>query len=107
MPILYASDSYTPLAIAAVISADLNDLYGTARDELEIAMEETESNTVYAADDRAAAIEAFSTLKEAYEQAIREADPETGTEVQSRVGQRIRELEAAIEKMQKMAIEGD
>ncbi|RMD41901.1 hypothetical protein DV735_g3251, partial [Chaetothyriales sp. CBS 134920] len=86
---------------------NLNDLYGTARDEFEIAMEETESNTVYAADDREAAVEAFGALKDAYEQAIREADPETGAEIQRRVGQRIRELEAAIENMQKLAIEGD
>ena len=38
---------------------NITDLYATAKDEFEIAMEETEANTVYAADDRLAAIEAF------------------------------------------------
>lgn len=86
---------------------NINDLYGTAKDEFEIAMEETEGNTVYAADDRAAAAEAFKMLKDGFEQAVKEADPETAKEVQSRVGPRIRELEAAIDNMEKMAIESD
>jgi molybdopterin converting factor small subunit len=86
---------------------NLNDLYGTAKDEFEIAMEETDGNTVYAADDRAAAHQAFKLLKEGYEQAVRESDPETGKEVQGRVGQRIRELEAALENMDKMAMVRD
>ncbi|KAJ4286436.1 hypothetical protein N0V90_013136 [Kalmusia sp. IMI 367209] len=42
--------------IDAVIE-EIQDLYGTARDEFEIAAEETEKNTTYAADDRAAARE--------------------------------------------------
>src|SRR5262245_16675773 len=33
---------------------EIQELYGTARDEFEIAAEETEKNTTYAADDRAA-----------------------------------------------------
>jgi hypothetical protein len=86
---------------------NINDLYGTAKDEFEIAMEETEANTVYASDDRAAAVEAFKMLKDGFQQAVQEADPETAKEVQSRVGSRIRELEAAIENMEKMAMEAD
>ena len=84
---------------------NLNVLYVTAKDEFEIAMEETEKKTVYASDDREACQEAFKTLKEAYESAVKESDPEVGKEVQSRVGQRIRELQAGIERMEEMAME--
>jgi hypothetical protein len=84
---------------------NLNDLYATAKDEFEIAAEETEKKTVYAADDREAAQEAFSGLKRAYEQAVKESDPETGKEVQGRVGPRIRELGNAITAMEESALE--
>ena len=83
----------------------LNDLYGTAKDEFEIAAEETEKKTVYAADDREAAQEAFQELKKAFEQAIRESDPETGKQVQGRVGPRIRELGNALTAMEEAALE--
>lgn len=85
--------------------ANLDDLYATAKDEFEIAAEETEKKTVYAADDREAAQDAFKQLKEAYEQAVRESDPETGKEVQGRVGQRLRELGNAITAMEESALE--
>ncbi|EXJ96357.1 hypothetical protein A1O1_01483 [Capronia coronata CBS 617.96] len=84
---------------------NLNDLYATARDEFEIAAEETEKKTVYAADDREAAQEALQTLKDAFEKAVKEGDPEVGKEIQSRVGQRIRELENAVKAMEEMAME--
>lgn len=84
---------------------NLTDLYSTAKDEFEIAAEETEKKTVYAADDREAAKEALNVLKEAYEKAIRESDPEVAKEVQSRTGPRIRELENAVIAMEEMAME--
>jgi hypothetical protein len=84
---------------------DLDELYATAKDEFEIAAEETEKKTVYAADDRAAAQEAFKELKDAYAQVLRESDPETLKEVQGRVGSRIRELENAIIAMEESALE--
>ena len=40
----------------------LQDLYATAKDELEIASEETEKKSVYAAEDRNAAVDAFQDL---------------------------------------------
>ena len=83
----------------------LTDLYATAKDEFEIAAEETEKKTVYAADDRDAAREAFGILKEAYEKAVRESDPETAKEVQSRTGPRIKELENALTAVEEMAME--
>ena len=82
----------------------LNELYATARDEFEIAAEETEKKTVYAADDRAAASEALQALKEGYDRAISQGSPEVAKEVQERVGQRIRELENAITAMEEMAM---
>jgi hypothetical protein len=84
---------------------DLDDLYATAKDEFEIAAEETEKKTVYAADDREAAQEALKELKEYYAKALRESDPDTLKEVQGRVGSRIRELENAITAMEESALE--
>ena len=73
--------------------------------QFEIAAEETEKKTVYAADDRAAAKEALQTLKDAYEQAVKESSPETGKEITSRVYQRIRELDNAVTAMEESAME--
>lgn len=83
----------------------LTDLYSTAKDEFEIAAEETEKKTVYAADDRAAAKEALNALKTAYERALKESDPEVAKEVQSRTGPRIRELENALTAVEESAME--
>jgi len=46
-------------------------------------------------------------LKDAYDSALKESDPETAKEVQGRVGQRIRELESAVKNMEDLAMEGD
>ena len=67
--------------------------YGTARDEFEIATEETEKGTTYAAGDREAAREEMAKLKERYEEVL---GGEYGEEVRRRIGGRIRELENAI-----------
>ncbi|KAF2279366.1 uncharacterized protein EI97DRAFT_173820 [Westerdykella ornata] len=53
--------------INAIIET-ITDLYGTARDEFEMAAEETEKNTTYAAEDRRAAREAVDELIKYYEQ---------------------------------------
>ena len=81
---------------------EIQELYATAKDEFEIASEETSKKTVYAADDRAAAQEELVKLKEAFERAVSE---EGGEEVRTRVGGRIRELERAVEAMEEMAME--
>jgi transposase len=83
----------------------LTELYSTAKDEFEIAAEETEKRTVYAPDDRQAAKEALQTLKDAYQKAVRESSPEVAQEVTNRVGQRIRELENAVTAMEESAME--
>lgn len=92
---------------AAKTSADerveeLQELYATAKDEFEIASEETEKKTVYAADDRAAAQEELAKFKEAYEKAINSAD---GEQIKNRIGSRVRELERAVEAMEEKAME--
>jgi len=84
---------------------NLNELYATAKDEFEIAAEETEKKTVYAADDREAAKEALKGLQDGYEKAIKESAPEVAKEVQARVGPRIRELANAVTAMEEMAME--
>ncbi|MCJ1376377.1 hypothetical protein MMC20_007619 [Loxospora ochrophaea] len=82
---------------------ELQELYATAKDEFEIASEETDKKTVYAADDRAAAQEELAKLKEVYEKAIGEEDG--GEEIVRRVGQRVRELDAAVKAMEDRAME--
>ncbi|CAF9932314.1 hypothetical protein IMSHALPRED_008850 [Imshaugia aleurites] len=81
---------------------ELQELYATAKDEFEIACEETEKKTVYAADDRAAAQEELAKFKEAYEKAIKSAD---GEQIKNRIGSRVRELERAVEAMEEKAME--
>lgn len=81
--------------------------YATATDEFEIAAEETEGNTVYAADDRVAAREALDKLKEAYNAVVEGQDREVAEEVKRRVGQRIRELDNAVIAMEEAASHGD
>ncbi|KAF2088992.1 hypothetical protein K490DRAFT_38236 [Saccharata proteae CBS 121410] len=81
--------------------------YATARDEFEIAAEETEGNTVYAADDRAAAREEFDKLKQVYTAILEGPDKATAEEVKRRIGQRIRELESAVIAMEEQAAHGD
>ena len=76
--------------------------YATARDEFEIAQEETEKKTVYAADDRAAAHEELEKLQTAFKEAI---GGDGGDEIQRRVGGRLRELERAVEAMDELAME--
>lgn len=74
--------------------------------QFEIASEETEKKTVYAADDRAAAQEELAKLKKAFNDAVENSAPNVSAEVKSRVGQRIRELDRAIEAMEHAALEG-
>lgn len=81
--------------------------YATAKDEFEIAAEETEANTVYAADDRAAAREALDELKETYEAVVNGENREVAEEVKRRVGQRIRELDNAVVALEEAASHGD
>ncbi|KAI4269075.1 MAG: hypothetical protein L6R38_007614 [Xanthoria sp. 2 TBL-2021] len=76
--------------------------YATAKDEFEIASEETEKKSVYAADDRQAAREELDGLKQAFEDA---AQGENGEEVRRRVGNRIRELEQGVVAMEEKAME--
>ena len=93
-----------PLPADSIVET-LTELYGTARDEFEIAAEETEKKTVYAADDRQAAQEAFQELKKAYEDALTQSEPEVGKEVQGRVGHRLRELGNALTALEESALE--
>lgn len=73
--------------------------------KFEIASDETDKKTVYAADDRAAANEELAKLKEAFGKATAESAGEVGKEVSRRVGGRIRELERAVEAMGERAME--
>ncbi|KAF2110375.1 hypothetical protein BDV96DRAFT_501061 [Lophiotrema nucula] len=86
---------------------EITELYGTARDEFEIASEESEKNTTYAAEDREAAREELDKLLEYYNGAVEGADRAVGEEVKRRVGQRIRELEQAVLAMEEEASHGD
>jgi uncharacterized protein YjbJ (UPF0337 family) len=86
---------------------EIQDMYGTAKDEFEIASEESEKNTTYAPDDRAAAREELDRLLEFYKGVMEGEDRAVAGEVQRRVGQRIRELESAVVAMEEAAMHGD
>ncbi|KAL9591862.1 MAG: hypothetical protein Q9219_007725 [cf. Caloplaca sp. 3 TL-2023] len=70
--------------------------------KFDIATEETDKKSVYAADDRAAAREELGKLQAAFEAAVK---GEGGKEVRRRVGQRVRELERGVEALEERAIE--
>ncbi|KAK8213992.1 hypothetical protein IWZ01DRAFT_539900 [Phyllosticta capitalensis] len=99
--------SFSSKRTADEVVDDIQELYSTARDEFEIAAEETEGNTVYAADDRAAAREALDKLKEKYESVVKGTDSSVADEVRQRVGQRIRELDNAVVALEESATHGD
>jgi hypothetical protein len=80
---------------------------GTARDEFEIAAEETEKNTTYAPDDREAARTELDSLLAYYKEILEGGDRAVAEEVKRRAGQRIRELEQAVIAMEEVAMHGD
>ncbi|EMC94724.1 hypothetical protein BAUCODRAFT_41908, partial [Baudoinia panamericana UAMH 10762] len=82
---------------------DITELYATARDEFEMAMEETEKMTVYAEEDRKAAREELDKVQEAYRSIVDGPDQQLAEEVQRRIGQRIRELEQGVAAMEELA----
>lgn len=83
------------------------EMYGTARDEFEIAAEETEKNSTYAEDDRGAAREELDRLLVFYNGIIESGDRAVAEEVKRRVGQRIRELEQAVIALEESVTHGD
>ena len=70
-------------------------------------MEETEKVSVYAEDDRKAAREELEKLQAAFKAVVEGPDREVGEEVKRRVGQRLRELENAVQNMEEMAMNQD
>lgn len=85
----------------------ISDLYGTAKDEFDIAYEESEKNSTYAADDRAAAREELDRLVEYYEGVAEGEEAGVVEEVRRRVGGRVRELIAGVERMEEEVVHGD
>jgi hypothetical protein len=84
---------------------NITDMYGTAKDEFEIASEESEKNSTYAPDDRAAAREELDKLIEYYRGVVEGAEEKVvGEEVRRRVGGRIRELEEGVKRMEEEAL---
>ncbi|KAF2834316.1 hypothetical protein M501DRAFT_1001317 [Patellaria atrata CBS 101060] len=81
----------------------IQELYATARDEFEFAAEETENNTVYAADDRTAAREELEKLLSTYKSIVDGPDLDLAEQVKKRVGHRIRELQNAVTAMEELA----
>jgi len=81
---------------------EIEEAYDGAREEFQIAAEETQENTVYAAEDRKAARGEFDKLKALFEQYIdgEGLEPEGKEELQKRAGHRIRELEQALRTLE-------
>ena len=86
---------------------EITELYATAQDEFEIAMEETEKVSVYAEEDRKAAREELTRVQEAYKSVVNGPDSQLADEVKRRIGQRIRELEHGVAAMEEMAMNQD
>lgn len=82
-------------------------MFATAQDEFEIAMEETEKMSVYAEEDRKAAREELNKLQETYKSVLEGPDTTLADEVKQRVSHRIRELDAAVNAMEEMALHQD
>ncbi|KAI9817711.1 MAG: hypothetical protein M1832_004605 [Thelocarpon impressellum] len=109
-PVPMRVSPFTRRTFAAKTDADsrieeIQELYATARDEFEIAAEETEKKSIYARDDREAAREELGKLKEAYRDAIERSAAEVSSEIKGRIGQRLRELESAVEELNKADLE--
>jgi hypothetical protein len=110
------SASHTPLNLLRYLSSkstadekieEITELFYTAQDEFEIAMEETEKVSVYAEEDRKAAREELTKVQEAYRLVVEGPDGELAEEVKKRIGQRIRELEQGVRSMEEMAMNQD
>ncbi|KAH8678992.1 hypothetical protein BGZ60DRAFT_255235 [Tricladium varicosporioides] len=101
---LFRSTSTFNAASADELIEEIQDQYATARDEFEIATEETEKNSTYAEEDRKAAREELDKLKEMFESAVGGAN---GEEVKRRIGGRIRELDNAVVLLEEKALEHD
>lgn len=86
---------------------EITELFATAQDEFEIAMEETEKMSVYAEEDRKAAREELNKLQETYKSVLEGPDTTLADEVKQRVSHRIRELDAAVNAMEEMALHQD
>ena len=85
----------------------ITELYATAQDEFEIAMEETQANTLYAEEDRKAAREELEKVQAAYRGVVEGPDEKVAEEVKRRIGQRIRELEQGVMAMEELAMNQD
>lgn len=97
-PLLQSSRSYASKSSADGLIEEIQDQYATARDEFEIATEETEKKSLYAEDDRAAAREELDKLKGMYDAALM---GENAEEIRGRIGHRIRELDQAVQALEK------
>ncbi|EPE37099.1 hypothetical protein GLAREA_09262 [Glarea lozoyensis ATCC 20868] len=96
--------TYASKSTADTLIDEITDQYATARDEFEIATEETEKQTTYGQADRDAARAELDKLKGMYEDALRTED---GEEIKRRVGGRIRELEGAVRALEESVEQGD
>lgn len=83
------------------VAEELQELYAIAKDEFEIATESTEAHATYAVEDRAAARDELAKLVAKWEEVL-EHGGEVAENLKKRpFGQRIRELTAAIEELNK------
>jgi hypothetical protein len=74
-----------------------------SKKKFQIATEETADNTIYAAEDRAAARAEFDRLKAAFTDGAERLPAEAAEEVQRRAGTRVRELESALDALEERA----
>ncbi|KAI5844542.1 hypothetical protein DFP73DRAFT_549684 [Morchella snyderi] len=84
---------------------EISEQYATAKDELEMAVEETEKRSIYAADDRATVRVELEKLERLYRDSVSSSPAEQGEEIRKRVEQRIREFKNAVQELNKADLE--
>ena len=80
-------------------------MYAEVKDEFEIAVESTEANAVYAQSDRDATREELEKLKKAWTEALKMEEEVKQDLMKRPIGQRIRELENAVEELERQGRE--
>jgi len=105
----FAERATKPHAGADEAIEEIQAQYETAMEELQIAAEETKENTVYAADDRAAAKDEFNKLKDLYEQYMvgESLSQQAKDEVDRRIGRKLKEIEETLRKLEDEAADKD
>lgn len=85
----------------------VTELYYSAQDEFEMAMEETEANSSYAEEDRKAARDELVKVQAAYKKVVEGSDADLARELERKLGGKLLELEQSVTALEQLAINQD